>query len=45
MVTTSGKKSFMASIDWLTIVLYLALLAMGWMSICGACYEYGEPTD
>ena len=45
MVTTSGKKSFMASIDWLTIVLYLALLAMGWMSICGACYEYGEPKD
>ena len=35
----------MASIDWLTIVLYLALLAMGWMSICGACYEYGEPKD
>ena len=27
------------SIDWFTILIYLALLALGWMSICGACYE------
>ena len=39
------KKSIFASIDWLTILLYIALLAMGWMSICGACYEYGDPKD
>ena len=46
MATTSDKgKSVFASIDWLTILIYIALLAMGWMSICGACYEYGQPTD
>ena len=46
MATTSDKgKSVFASIDWLTILIYIALLAMGWMSICGACYEYGEPRD
>ncbi|MBQ7443189.1 MAG: rod shape-determining protein RodA [Bacteroidaceae bacterium] len=28
--------------DWLTILLYVILLAIGWMSICGACYDYGE---
>jgi len=39
------QKSVFASIDWFTILLYLLLLAMGWMSICGACYEYGQPTD
>lgn len=46
MATTSDKqKSIFRSIDWLTIILYIALLAMGWMSICGACYEYGQPRD
>lgn len=35
-------KSVFASIDWLTIIIYLLLLGMGWMSICGASYEYGE---
>jgi len=44
MEVTSGK-SIVASIDWLTILIYMGLLALGWMSICGACYEYGEPKD
>lgn len=39
------KKSTIASIDWVTILIYLALLAFGWISICGACYEYGQPQD
>ncbi len=39
------QKSIFASIDWVTIFIYLALLALGWMSICGACYEYGQPRD
>ena len=39
------KKSTIGSIDWLTICIYVALLALGWTSICGACYEYGEPKD
>lgn len=30
------------SIDWLTIVIYLALLVLGWISVCGASYDYGD---
>ena len=30
------------SLDWVTIVIYLLLLAGGWMSVCGASYDYGE---
>ena len=30
------------SLDWWTIAIYLALLALGWMSVCGASYTYGE---
>ena len=32
------------SIDWLTIFIYLVLLALGWMSVCGACYDYEQST-
>ena len=46
MATTSAKnKSVFGSIDWLIILVYIVLLALGWMSICGACYEYGDPRD
>ncbi|SFG30208.1 rod shape-determining protein RodA [Prevotella sp. KH2C16] len=30
------------SIDWWTVGIYLALLALGWMSVCGASYTYGD---
>ena len=30
------------SIDWWTVCIYLALLALGWMSVCGASYTYGD---
>ena len=39
---TDKQPSVLRSIDWLTIVLYLALLGLGWMSVCGASYTYGE---
>ncbi|MCR5179632.1 MAG: rod shape-determining protein RodA [Bacteroidaceae bacterium] len=46
MATTRDKSNnVLSNIDWVTILLYIAMLAMGWMSICGACYEYGEPQD
>ena len=31
------------SIDWLTIILYFVLVAFGWLSICGATYDFGDP--
>ena len=39
---TDKQPSVLRSIDWLTIILYLALLGLGWMSVCGASYTYGE---
>ena len=33
----------MRSLDWFTIVLYILLLTFGWLSICGASYDYGTP--
>ena len=44
-MAATQDKSIIRSIDWLTIFIYMGLLALGWMSICGACYEYGEPKD
>lgn len=29
----------LSSIDWFTVLIYLMLLAMGWMSVCGASYD------
>ena len=34
--------SLWASIDWLTIFIYVVLLALGWMSVCGACYDFDQ---
>ncbi len=34
-----GQRSIVASLDWLVVVIYLVLLAMGWISVCGASYE------
>ena len=31
------------SVDWVIILLYLALVICGWFSVCGASYTYGEP--
>ena len=34
--------SVIASLDWWTIGIYLALLTFGWLSVCGASYTYGD---
>ena len=41
---TKEKKvpSLWGSIDWLTIFIYMVLLALGWMSVCGACYDFDQ---
>ncbi len=30
------------SVDWITIAIYLVLVILGWISICGASYDYGD---
>ena len=43
MVQQTGKqKGVIRSLDWWTIILYLALLTFGWVSVCGASYTYGD---
>lgn len=46
MGSTKIKKkkapSLWGSIDWLTIFIYVVLLALGWMSVCGACYDFEQ---
>ena len=37
-----NKPGILASIDWFTIIIYVALLGMGWMSVCGATYDFGQ---
>ena len=36
------RQSLWSQVDWITIFLYLALMAFGWISICGASYTFGE---
>ncbi len=31
------------SLDWWTVGIYLALLAFGWLSVCGASYDFDTP--
>lgn len=35
--------SIWKTVDWWTIILYLILVMCGWLSICGASYDYGAP--
>ncbi len=34
------EKGVWYSLDWWTVLIYVALLAFGWVSICGACYDF-----
>ena len=40
MAYTNGD--MVKSVDWLTIALYLVLVVLGWFSVCGASYDYGD---
>ena len=37
-----GRDSIWKSLDWVTVVIYLALIVFGWFSVCGASYDYGD---
>ena len=39
---TDKNQSVLRSIDYWTILIYLALLVFGWVSVCGASYTYRE---
>lgn len=39
----SRKDNVIKTLDWWTVGLYLILVLLGWLSICGASYDYGLP--
>lgn len=45
MAISHGNQSVLRSLDWVTIIIYMALLALGWMSVCGASYDFGQGGD
>lgn len=36
------EKGILQSLDWMTIIIYIALLGLGWMSVCGATYDFDQ---
>ncbi len=41
-VRKDKERGVMVSLDWVTIVIYIALLGLGWMSVCGASYDFDQ---
>ena len=39
---TDKRPSVIASLDWWTIAIYIALLCLGWVSVCGASYDFSD---
>ncbi|MDR0976922.1 MAG: rod shape-determining protein RodA [Prevotellaceae bacterium] len=37
------RDKVLRTIDWFTIGIYLLLVVAGWLSVCGASYDYGSP--
>ena len=37
-----GGVNVLAQLDWFTVLIYLLLMAMGWISICGASYDFDQ---
>ncbi len=43
MLRDNNNKGIFMSLDWMTIGMYLILMVWGWLSVCGACYDYNNP--
>lgn len=42
MTRQDKNNGILRNLDWWTIIIYVALLGLGWMSVCGATYEFGH---
>lgn len=40
MSMPNTKTSIWKSVDWFTIILYIIMITAGWISICGASYDF-----
>ena len=43
MEQSTNPQGIFRSLDWITVVLYLLLLTIGWFSVVGATYNFGDP--
>lgn len=41
-MASKKSTSVWSCVDWWTILLFIGLLAFGWVSVCGASYTYGS---
>jgi rod shape determining protein RodA len=41
-LTGRKNKGVLRSLDWWVVIIYIALLVFGWVSVCGASYSYGD---
>jgi rod shape determining protein RodA len=39
------EQSIIRNLDWFTLFIFVALVAMGWMSVCGASYDFEQGTQ
>lgn len=42
MVQDRDNTSLWKSVDWITVFIYIALLIFGWVSVCGASYDFSN---
>lgn len=42
MVANRGNHSIWKSLDWFTIAIYIVLMVFGWVSVCGASYDFSN---
>lgn len=43
-ITARGGGSVWKKVDWVTVIIYLLLIVVGWLTVCGASYSF-ENTD
>ena len=41
-MTDKKQPGVFRSLDYWTVLIYIALLTFGWISVCGASYTYGD---
>ena len=44
-IQNNRQPGLLRSVDWLTILIYVVLMGLGWLSVCGASYDFGQPLD
>ena len=42
-MTNSANKNIFRSIDWVTVIIYVAFVIWGWVTICSASYNFDNP--